>query len=102
MLLINNTCDAALKRYHVAEACRDAEALGYTGPIGWSPHYGKIRQVDACCDMGKAHNWERYIASQRYCSLMRQYIWPHTAVLPPVLPLTPTATPQASAAAALR
>jgi hypothetical protein len=75
MLLINNSCDMALKRYRFLDTCRDAEALGYTGPAGWSPHYGKIREFDACCDLGKAHDWNRYLNSGRYAALMRQQIW---------------------------
>ncbi len=74
MLLITNSCDSALKRYHFVD--RGAEALGYTGPAGWSPDYAKIHQVDACCDLGKAHDWELYLASPRYTALMRQYTWP--------------------------
>lgn len=76
VLLIKNSCDAALKRYRFIDTSRSAEALGYTGPVGWSPHYGKIRQVDACCDLGKAHDWELYLASPRYAAMMRQYAWP--------------------------
>jgi hypothetical protein len=75
MLLINNSCDAALKRYRFLDSCRDAEALGYTGPAGWSPHYAKIREVDACCDLGKAHDWNGYLNSGRYAALMRQHLW---------------------------
>jgi hypothetical protein len=69
MLLINNSCDMALKRYRFLDRSRTAAALGYTGPAGWSPHYGKIRVVDACRDVGKAHDWDRYLTSARYTSL---------------------------------
>ena len=102
MLLINNSCDAALKRYHVADGCRDAEALGYTGPAGWSPHYSRIQQVDACCDFGKSHNWELYIASPRYASLMRQYAWPPLAASQQSAQVTHRAAPTAATAAAPR
>jgi hypothetical protein len=76
MLLVKNSCDSALKRYRFVDTSLSAEALGYTGPTGWSPHYDKIRQVDACCDLGKSHDWELYLASPRYGALMRQYAWP--------------------------
>ena len=58
MLLVNNSCDMALKRYRFLDRSRTAAALGYMGPAGWSPHYGKIRIVDACRDVGKAHSWD--------------------------------------------
>jgi hypothetical protein len=76
MLLINNSCDSALKRYRFVDTSLSAEALGYTGPVGWSPHYQKLQQVDACCDLGKSHDWELYLASPRDGALMRQYAWP--------------------------
>ncbi len=76
MLLVENSCDSALKRYRFVDTSRSAEALGYTGPAGWSPHYGKIHRVDACCDLGKKHDWELYLASPKYAALMRQFVWP--------------------------
>jgi hypothetical protein len=69
MLLINNSCDMALKRYRFLDRSRTAAALGFTGPAGWSPHYAKIRVVDACRDVGKAHDWDRYLSSGRYTAL---------------------------------
>jgi hypothetical protein len=69
MLLINNSCDMALKRYRFLDRSRTAEALGFTGPAGWSQHYAKIRIVDACRDLGKAHDWDRYLRSGRYTAL---------------------------------
>jgi hypothetical protein len=69
MLLINNSCDMALKRYRFLDRSRTAAALGFTGPAGWSPQYAKIRIVDACRDVGKAHDWDRYLTSGRYTAL---------------------------------
>jgi hypothetical protein len=69
MLLINNSCDMALKRYRFLDRSRTAAALGYTGPAGWSPHYAKIRIVDACRDVGKMHSWDSYLTSPRYTTL---------------------------------
>jgi hypothetical protein len=76
MLLVKNSCDSALRRYRFVDTSLSAEALGYTGPAGWSPHYAKIKHVDACCDLGKSHDWELYLASPRYSALMRQSAWP--------------------------
>jgi len=76
MLLINNSCDQALKRYRFVDPCTRAEALGYTGTAGWSPNYHKVRQLDACCDLGKAHDWEMYLRSPRYAAQMLQATWP--------------------------
>ena len=69
MLLINNSCDMALKRYRFLDRSRTASALGFTGPAGWSAHYAKIRVVNACRDLGKAHDWDRYLSSGRYTAL---------------------------------
>jgi hypothetical protein len=76
MLLANNTCDMALKLYRFVDKSRSAVGLGYTGPAGWSPHYAKIRQVDFCRELRKAHDWDRYLTSARFTTLARQYAWP--------------------------
>jgi hypothetical protein len=75
-LLINNRCDMALKRYRFVDTSRSAAALGYTGPVGWSPYYAKIRQADACRELGKAHDWDLYLESPRFTALIRQTAWP--------------------------
>jgi hypothetical protein len=79
MLLVNNDCDWALKRYRFIDTCLCAEALGYTGMTGHSPHYGKVRQCDACDELGKHHDWQNYLESPGISAMMRQTVWPHLA-----------------------
>jgi len=74
MLLINNHCDAVLRRYHLLDRCGDNEALGLTGVAGRSPLYDRIRQVDACCNVGKTHSWEAYLNRNYYGVLMKPYM----------------------------
>jgi hypothetical protein len=65
MLLVNNSCDALLKRYHWIyhrRACQ--QALGYTGlftaRLGGDAR-SKIQQVDACCVVGRQHTLVNYL-----------------------------------------
>lgn len=81
VLNLYNHCDAVLKRYHLVDRCGDADALGYTGLAGWSPFYSKVQQVDACCAVGKKHDWEVYLASPRLVALMSEYAWPEVGGL---------------------
>lgn len=76
MLIVTNSCDGVLKRYHRLY-CRSRrhcgpEALGYTGLAGaWrlGDDRAKIEHTDVCCRIGKQHDWRLYIGSS---SLMRQ------------------------------
>lgn len=70
MLLVNNSCDALLKRYHLVRACQ--EALGYTGLHRLdSDARNKIQQIDACCEIGKRHQFAGYLCSAGLMSRMR-------------------------------
>jgi hypothetical protein len=78
MLLVNNSCDAALKRYHRIyhrRACQ--EALGYTGlPTAWldAASQGKIQQVDACCVVGRQHTLAGYLWATGLMARMRRVL----------------------------
>ncbi len=63
MTLINNHCDALLRRYHWLDRFREPEALGVVGASGRSPLYTRLRQTDACRQLGKTHDWELYLNS---------------------------------------
>jgi hypothetical protein len=75
MLSLNNTCDRALKRYGVIDPCNRPEALGYTGAIGpLGENRRKLREIDMCCAVGKAHDWERYFYNPSIVARMRPYV----------------------------
>jgi hypothetical protein len=75
MLLINNGCDRVLKRYQLMYPCRGCEqALGYVGLATWclSPDdTQKVHQLDACCHVGKQHQFANYIESPDLVARMR-------------------------------
>jgi hypothetical protein len=78
MLLVNNSCDAVLKRYHRIyhrRACQ--QALGYTGlSRAWLDRdaRGKVQQVDACCQIGREHSLASYLATSSLMSRVRNLL----------------------------
>lgn len=78
MLLVNNSCDYALRRYHWIyhrRACQ--QALGYTGlRTGWldESERGKIEQVDACCQVGRQHTLVGYLCAANLMARMRRVL----------------------------
>ena len=76
MLLINNCCDKILMRYRFIDRSKSREALGYEGLEGYSSRYAKVRQMDACGDVGHYHNWDSYFNSRRLTVAMQPYAWP--------------------------
>jgi hypothetical protein len=86
MLLVNNSCDLALKHYHWIyhrRACQ--QALGYTG---LSSHWvdgdarKKIEQLDACCQVGREHMLANYLCSPGLMARMRTGLLHQPAVTP--------------------
>jgi hypothetical protein len=64
LLLVNNGCDALLKRYHFLYHRRSCqEALGYTGMnAGYlGEDAAKVLQIDAACQVGKQHLFALYL-----------------------------------------
>jgi hypothetical protein len=78
LLLINNSCDSALKHYPLMDRCTRASALGYVGLATSDP---KISQCDACCAVGEEHNWELYFCNECLVARMRPFLY--LADLPP-------------------
>ncbi|MEX0977498.1 MAG: alpha/beta hydrolase [Pirellulales bacterium] len=78
MLLVNNSCDVALKRYHWIydrRACQ--QALGYTGLSGGRVEgnaRGKIVQLDACCQIGRDHMLAGYLCARGLMARMRNQL----------------------------
>jgi len=75
MLLINNGCDRILAHYRLLACGRHgAPALGYCGVRSLSalgPDAEKVRQFDACCDVGNRHWWRLYICSDSVMGQVR-------------------------------
>jgi len=66
LLLVNNTCDRALRYYHYLYGRKcDIEALGYVGLAKQcltAADQAKVTQIDACCLVGSEHEWSNYFA----------------------------------------
>lgn len=78
LLLVNNSCDMALKRYHWIyhrRACQ--QALGYTG-LSTARLEGsdgnKVAQLDACCQVGRQHTLAGYLWATRLMARMRKVL----------------------------
>jgi hypothetical protein len=93
MLLVNNSCDSALKHYPLMDRCTRASALGYVGLVTADP---KIAQCDACCAVGEEHNWELYFCNECLVARMRPYLY--LADLPPAAIGSEAAKPRAKPA----
>ena len=78
MLLINNGCDALLKRYHMIYCRRSCQqALGYTGlAAGYlaGSDRGKVSQLDAGGVVGRRHLFANYLCSPDLMARMRSYL----------------------------
>ncbi len=74
MLLMNNYCDKALKKYRFIDPCTKPEALGYVG-VGPVSQPEKIEQLNACCPAGTDHDWRRYFFNDALVSQMRPYLF---------------------------
>lgn len=78
MLWINNSCDALLKRYHVIYGRRCmVQAAGYSGVVTHGladEDRAKIRQLDACCQVGRRHLFAGYLASPSLVGAMRDIL----------------------------
>ena len=74
MMLLNNSCDAALKRYRFLDRCSRAEALGYVGMSGVSAP-DKIETLDACCAVGPEHSWANYFYDSAIVGQMLPYLY---------------------------
>ncbi|HEV3023956.1 MAG TPA: hypothetical protein VGX76_15885, partial [Pirellulales bacterium] len=80
LLLVNNTSDRVLKRYHWLYGRRStATALGNSGlPVGvrLGPAGEKVTQYDAASIVGRQHGCSAYFESPRLVALMRKYLFP--------------------------
>ena len=73
LLLLNNHCDKAMKRYGAIERCGSPWALGYRGVASYSAlgtEAEKIQQYDVCCDIGKSHDFMLYLYNPKLMSMV--------------------------------
>ncbi|MFO0900927.1 MAG: hypothetical protein U0836_26155 [Pirellulales bacterium] len=73
ILLLNNSCDRVLKRYHWLEHDGD-RALGYTGLAGaglLGDERWKVRQMNVCSIVGKQHDWTNYFDAPSVAARIR-------------------------------
>ena len=103
LLLINNTSDSVLKRYHWMYGRRSkVAALGATGLPAVNrlgPAAGKISQLDAASIIGRRHGCGPYFDSPRLVAAMRNHLFGERSNATPPLetpPLEGTPIPLAS------
>lgn len=66
LLVTRNACDPVLRWYPLMDRPRGSSAMGYVGPACVSADdRSKCRVVDVTCSIGRAHDWDRYLASPR-------------------------------------
>jgi hypothetical protein len=78
LLLVNNGCDRLLQRYSIIYGRRCCkEALGYTGlGIRRLPADDalKVSQMNACCYVGKQHQFANYLSSPTIMARLRSHL----------------------------
>lgn len=87
MVLINNSCDPAMRFYHLSSRWRDPNALGQYGlrnPAWLGPASERIYEIDACCEVGRHHALEYYLGATRLMCVASQQVLPLET-----LPVTP-------------
>lgn len=74
MLLMNNSCDQGMKWYPVIDRCRRPTALGRWGMPSLcmlGPDARKIDQCDVCHQLGRVHDFRRFLG----CSNLMRQTW---------------------------
>ncbi len=75
MLILANSCDKVLRRYHWLFRGQRPKALGTTG-LSWYDDTGRVKEFDCCCCVGKTHDSLTYLNSPQLVELTRQYaLW---------------------------
>jgi hypothetical protein len=82
LLMINNSADSALRRYHLLYGLRHTvDAMGTFGPAGYAAGGFVIDQFDAACIVGKEHNWELYFGSPSIVGRMQPTVFASSSTL---------------------
>jgi hypothetical protein len=81
MLLMNNSCDRAMKWYPLIDRCRRPTALGRWGMPSLcmlGPDARKIDQCDVCHRLGHVHDFHGFL----FCSNLMQQTWEYISFEP--------------------
>jgi len=73
LLLVNNSCDRAMKWYPLLDRCRRPTPLGRWGlccPWRLGPAAARIHQVDASCQLGPSHDFRSYLQDSNLMALI--------------------------------
>lgn len=73
MLILANSCDNVLRRYHWLFKGERPQALGMTG-LSWCDRTGCVQELDCCCCVGKTHDSLAYLNSHNLAELTRKYV----------------------------
>lgn len=81
LYLVNNSCDPAMRYYHLSTTNGNPQALGLCGPTCISPDAAaRIQQCNACGYVGKSHDLCRYVASRQVMGTAWEYLTGNAAV----------------------
>jgi len=76
LLILYNSCDRALRGYHMIFRGSRPKALGSTGLVhGTSSFETHIEQRDVCCQIGRQHAFDSHIKSSYVVQQTRQFVW---------------------------
>ena len=73
MLILANSCDKVLRRYHWLFKGERPRALGFCG-LSWCDQTGKVKELDCCCCVGKTHDSLSYLHAWNLAELTRKYV----------------------------
>ena len=73
MLILANSCDKVLRRYHWLFKREKPAALGVTG-LSWYDKTGKVKELDCCCCVGETHDSLMYLNAPNLVELSREYV----------------------------
>ena len=73
MLILANSCDKVLRRYHWLFKGERPQALGVTG-LSWHDQTGRVQELDCCCCVGKTHDSLSYFHYWNLTEQTRKYV----------------------------
>jgi hypothetical protein len=78
MLIVYNSCDRAMSRYHLVAPCGCGQGLGYTGlagPAQLGEARSRIEQFNGSGDLGSEHSFYNHVYSTRIMQATRARIF---------------------------
>ncbi len=73
MLILSNSCDKVLRRYHWLFKGDKPAALGVTG-LSWYDKTGRVAELDCCCCVGETHDSLLYLNAPNLAKRARRYV----------------------------